>query len=186
MRGSIGYWGSGDTGGLCVGFGQEMLEWLDAQDTGRRVFTSVTRERRVVVLPDSEGGHVSSCGTSNGTPFRYVSCYKPDSLFMDTDIPLFELHEVSFTPELGCLSYELPRDHELPWPRLRLDCTTYEAEQLAVDALQWRLNSVFASGLTSFQCSSQRMPQRLHKLLPPGKYGECLATARALATGGRL
>ena len=163
-----------------IGFDEEMLSWLDAQETGRRVFVTVSRERRVIVLPDATGGHVSSCRGANASPFRYVSSVTPDSLFMDVELPPFELTRVDFVEEEGCLSAELPADHLLPWPRLRLDCTTYEAEQLALDALQWRLNSLVASGLSSFP-EAMRMPQRLLKLLPRGTYAECVRAAKTLA-----
>lgn len=186
MRGQVGYWGSGASGGMAVGFGEDMVRWLDRHAVDRRIFVSVSAERRVILLPDAAGGHVSSCGQSNGSPFRYVSCTVPGSLFLDAWLPPFEMLERDFEEEEGCLSCELPDDHDLPWPRLHLDCTTYDAEELAVEALQARLNSLVASGHTSFQRPEQRMPQRLHRLLPPGKYAECMATAKALASGGTL
>jgi hypothetical protein len=180
MRGQIGYWGSRTSGGMCVGFGEEMLSWLDCMQTGRKVFVSVSKERQVIVIPDSSGGHVSCAGPSNGSPFRYVSSVTPDSLFLDIDIPPFELYEVQFKLENGCLSTPLDQDHELPWPKLRLDCTTYEAEQLAVEALQWRLNSLVATGQTTFK-SGKEMPDRLRRLIPKGCWAECMATAKTLA-----
>lgn len=184
MRGQVGYWGSSTTGGMCVGFSAEMVEWLDGHDVDRKVFVSVSKERKVILLPDATGGHVSGTGAAQtqGTPYRYVSSVTPDSLFLDMELPPFELHQVEFLEEEGCLSCELAEDHELPWPRLKLDCSTYEAEQLAVEALQWRLNALIASGQTSFK-SHQRMPDRLRRLLPAGKWAECVAVAKALSGG---
>ena len=181
MRGQVGYWGS-KTGGLCVGFGDEMFRWLDGQACGHRVFVSVSSERQVIVLPDATGGHVSKVGRDrNASPYRYVSSTMPESLFLDIELPPFELLELEFQAEDGCLSTELPdEDYRLPWPRLALDCSTYEAERLAVEALQWRLNSLIASGLTSFP-DGARMPQRLHRLLPKGTYAECVRAAKTLA-----
>lgn len=181
MRGQVGYWGSSATGGMCIGFSPEMVDWLDrCEGEHHRVFVSVTKERQVVVIPDETGGHVSSCGSHNGTPYRYVSSVVPGSLFLDIDLPPFELHQVHFSEEAGCLAADLNPDHMLPWPKLRLDCTTYEAEQLAVEGLQWRLNSLIASGQSSFS-GEMRMPDRLRRLLPSGKWAECVRTAKTLA-----
>lgn len=186
MRGQVGYWGSCKSGGLSIGFGPDMMTWLHGEETGNRVFVSVSKERQVIILPDADGGHVSYCGPSNHSHYRYLSSVMPDSLFLDIELPPFELFALDFRLEQGCITATLPEDHELPWPRLHLDCTTYEAEQLALEALQWRLNSLVSNGKTRFDKPEQRMPQRLHKLLPPGKYAECMATAKALSQGSTL
>lgn len=181
MRGQVGFWGSTVTGGMAVGFSPEMVDWLDRVGAvHHKVFVSVSSERRVIILPDDTGGRVSHSGERTGSPFRYVSSKVPGSLFLDIDLPPFELTLVDFEEEEGCLSAELPCDHCLPWPKLRIDCTTYEAEQLAVEALQWRLNSLIASGQSSFS-GEMRMPDRLRRLLPSGKWAECVRTAKTLA-----
>lgn len=182
MRGQVGYWGSGVHGGLCVKGGEDMLAWLDAQGTERRMLASVSRERRVILLPDREGGRLNHSESHRGQryQYRYTSCTRPESLFLDVDVPPFELLEVEFEVELGCLSVELPPDHELPWPRLHVDCSSYEAERLALEALQYRLNSLIASGHTSFP-ADRKMPARLMRLLPPGTWADCLRAAKTLA-----
>ena len=183
MRGSVGYWGSSATGGLVIGFDQEMVRWLEAQGQGRKVVVSVEKNREVIVLPDKDGGGVALCGKSNGTPYRYVSSDKPCSLMVFADLPVFGLMEVDFRPEAGCLVASIPEtDFELPWPQLHADCETYDPSALLKECLQVRLISLVASGLTTFP-TQHRMPMSLRRLLPDGAWAECLATAKQLSGG---
>jgi hypothetical protein len=177
MYGQVGYWGSSLTGGVAICFDLDMMKWLDGQGTDRRILVSVDKWRKLTICPDPMGGHVDVIGKVSSCPFRYVST--PTNLILEIDIPLFELLQMKFTEVDGILVTELPCDHLLPWPKLKLDCQTYEAEQLALDALQARMNSLVASGFTSF--TSNRMPQRLSNLLPRGTYQECIRTAKLLA-----
>lgn len=159
-----------------------MVAWLEAQDTDRRMLASVSSERRLILLPDKEGGRLNRADAHEGRGFvyRYVSCTCPESLILDVAIPPFELTQVHFDVEEGCLSVELPPDHMLPWPKLKLDCSSYEAEQMVVEALEWRLYSLIAAGQTTFS-GDMRMPDRLRRLLPPGKWAECVRTAKTLS-----
>jgi hypothetical protein len=183
MKGQVGYWGSCETGGLVIGFSHEMVRWLDAQHTDRRVFVSVDKNRQVIVLPDADGGMVQSAGQHNMLPYRYCSGATRDSLIMDKRacLPVFGLKELDFDMEAGCLSTFIPEaDYELPWPYLDLECKTYDPAQVAKEALQVRLNSLAASGLTSFPME-HRMPIRLRRLLPDGAWAECLSLAKTLS-----
>ncbi len=182
MQGQVGYWGCAE-GGLAVGFSSEMARWLDAQGEGRRIVVSIERDRQVIIIPDAkEGGVVTPSGDTNHSPFRYRSSSRPTSLIVTAScLPIFGLMDVDFIAEAGCLTGHLPeRDHELAWPRLDLDCQTYDPADLAKEALQARLNSLVASGLTTFP-SEYRMPMRLRQMLPMGAWAECVATAKTLS-----
>lgn len=179
MRGQVGYWGC-EEGGLCVRFGEEMLRWLDEQAHDRRLSVIVSNERTVILLPDLSGGPVTSMNERRDFHHYWRSTITPGSLVVDYDLIPFALMDVDFKAEEGCLSCELPADHELPWPGLQTDCTTYNSETLALEALQARLNSLVASGQTAFK-PQFRMPDRLRRLLPAGAWAECLKTAKTLA-----
>lgn len=187
MRGRVAWWGnSGD--GFAVEFDQEMLSWLDGQDSDRRVFVLVDRERQVIVLPDRDGGRVTTRVTGDGPRHSrpqvvFTSGHKPSSFACTLDMAAFGLTEVPFREEEGCLTADLPWDHELAWPNVRPDATTYEAPLLLRTVLQARLISLVASGETTFR-PEHRMPMRLRRMLPDGAWADCLATAKALASGG--
>jgi hypothetical protein len=182
MRGRVAWWGNAQ-GGFTVEFDQEMLSWLDGQGTDRRVFVSVSRERRIIVLPDGEGGLVISkdeTGRQREHYYESASSRKGEHLFLDLELLPFGLTEVEFVEEEGCISAELPADHELAWPNVRADCTTYDAPLLLKEVLQSRMCSLVASGFTSFR-AEHRMPIRLRQMLPDGAWAECLTTAKQLA-----
>jgi hypothetical protein len=180
MRGQVGYWGSPEHGGLTVGFSHEMMSWLRARREDRRVCTLVDRRRRLWVVPDHEGAVVTP-RQKNAAPFHYTSSQLPSSLVVECDLPIFGLLDVEFSEVDGELVAELPEtDHELPWPMLDADCASYDPPAVAKECLQVRMNSIVASGLTTFP-SEHRMPIRLRQMLPPGAWVECLATAKSLA-----
>lgn len=181
MRGQVGYWGSTEHGGLCIGFGQEMIEWLREQRCDMRVFVSVSSDRTVIVLPDTEGARVVAMSPDrNRSAMHYRSSNLPASLFIDLELTPFGLMEADFKDEEGgVLTFQLPPDHELPWPNVRQDCSTYPPDMLQ-EMLQVRMTSLIASGLTSF-LPQHRMPTHLRHLLPRDAWTTAMATARTLS-----
>lgn len=186
MRGQVGNWG----GELAVGFGPEMLEWLDGHKSGRHfmasaliIETSVTRDRHVVLAPDTEigpGSRKVSSAPNNG--YKHHGRLPHERVFgwELMLLPRFELYELTFTEtEDGTLTCVLPADHALPWPRLRKECDLYTCHEVFMKDLTQRMVSALRAGQPGF-IGTQRPPQRLIDTLMDGEWRKCMDEARRI------
>lgn len=180
MRGQIGYWHDDD---LVVGFDDRMLQWLDAQNTDRRITVHITAERGVIVCPDAGGFAVYSNSTSNALHNAYRSKrigvpVRPGMLpVIDTALPRFELSWVDFEDVDGLLVSSLDPDHLLAWPRLRR-CDSYDLADEWREAVVARLASLLRYGLRSLPHGMGPPPAFMAMKPPTVIWADCLALAK--------
>lgn len=191
MKGQAGYWAHSG-GGVVVAFGDEMLRWLDRQGTERRVVVHVDREGILTVTPSTAGPVVaeavkahreyphqyrsmrsSSCTTTGG-----IRCA---SATIEVELLPFGLTEILFDETDEGLRGELPDECDRAWPKLD-PAADYgrDVSTVAEEVLQSRILCLVASGQTSFR-SDQRPADAFRRLLAPGAWAKCVATAKTLS-----
>jgi hypothetical protein len=189
MRGQVGNWGGEQ---LSIGFGDEMLAWLDSFGCKRHFMASAVLiadgsapvRRRIVLAPDTEPGAVFSRVHNHGdaAALRFHGKVPHDRVFELEllKLPRFELHDVQFeADDDGALYGDLADDHELPWPRLRKECALYTCADVFMADLIQRMVSALKAGQKGF-IGKQRPPQRLIDTITLTAWRDCMDKARRI------
>lgn len=196
MKGQVGYWAH-NGGGVIVAFGEEMLRWLDRQGTERRVVVTIDRRRVLTVIADRSGPVVALAPASHRDyTHQYRSVKSPgcrtsdgmrgQSAILEVELLPFGLTEMHFEETDEGLVCEMPDECDLAWPRLDPDAHYgRDVAEVAEEVLQSRINAIIAAGQTSFD-PRQRPHDAFRRLLHPGAWAKCVATAKALNSGGTL
>ena len=171
MLGQVGLWDDK----LAVGWGDEMLAWLDARTCGKRpVYVSVRTDRTVVVAAALESEHHVFSAPGNGLKYHCHIKLEHFPHIPGMDMPRFGLHRIDFEEHGDELHAVLPPDHELSWPKLT-DCKAYTLDEvLAVD--------VHKRVLSALRCGSKNlgapMSDHLRKRISTKVWGDAMSRAR--------
>lgn len=191
MKGQVGYWAHSG-GGVVVAFGDEMLRWLDRQDTERRVAIRIGQDGVLSVEATRSGPVVALTPkahrdyTHQYRSIRSVGCTTTDgikraSAVIEGELLPFGLTEVLFDETDDGLRCELPEECERAWPKLDPEADYGRpVSEVAEEVLQSRILALVASGQTSFR-ASDRPTDAFRRLLAPGAWAKCIATAKTLS-----
>lgn len=184
MIGHVGYWpyanGQDRTKPcLAVDFDDCMVEWASTlPGSDRRVCFEVTHNRKLIIKPCADGVAVSF-----GSRGQRKACTSETNnirvLQLAIPLPLFQQHAIEFKEDGQNLVGELAADHELPWPSGKTVKACSDPEVLCKEALEARVFSMVASGLSALGNNS--IPNHIRTHLPMGAYMEAVRTAKALS-----
>lgn len=186
MHGRISHWPShGREAGLTVYTDEVMAEWACTLPSDRRICMLLGRDRVLRLVGCTEGVLFSKTGPQTAKRgYEYEAstgrCIEKAQAFKsDIELPLFEMFEIDFKEVGAELHAILPPDHELPWPSARTMKHAADPAAMAKEALEIRVTSLVASGLTGFQ--TNQIPGHIRAYLPPAAFIEARRMAQTLA-----
>ncbi len=183
MIGQVGYWPYSNAAhrglrGLAVILDDCMVEWASTlPNSDRRVCFEVTTARKLIMKPCANGVPVSFGSRKERRVCTSMSL-NPDVLKLAIELPLFQLHPVEFKEEGQNLVAELSVDHELPWPSAKTVAACETPAELCLEALEMRVFSMVASGLSALGNNS--IPSHIRTHLQPNAFIEARRAAQAL------
>lgn len=182
MTGQVGYWPYANAyrremRGLAIYFDDGMMDWAAALPVVDRVCFDVTTTRKLIIKPCANGIPITP-GARGARRACSSQAIKADGLKLAIELPLFQLYDVQFKEDGKNLVGQLLSDHELPWPSAHTLRAADDPAAMAKEAVETRLLSLVASGLSNF--GNNAVPGHIRSYVPPAVFAEARRTALAI------